>query len=364
MMRNFKRAASHEQGFTLIEVLIGLTIAVVVAAAAFAMLTTSSKATRVNDQTAQTQQSARIAMELLSHDIKMAGYGMVAPVGNCNRAIVPSDNNAAGADTGPDSVSLVVPTAVGTVSAAPAAWPFQAINVNLVSTPNPNDPISIGGMASTTVANNYTSGTPLPLQNSYPQPVTFAVGTPVYLLQCITYQVIRSTDANAAICGGNAPCLARGLNVPLNAGRIDCNAPGGATACVAVADGVEDLQLAYGCDGCNAAVNAGVADGIVDDQGAVDSQFTMADFVSDNTWATAPFTADTIRLVLVNIVARETRPEQGFGEGNTTMTSNSPSPITVSDHNPSNDPGYSATTYQQFRRRLITRTVEVRNIGL
>jgi type IV pilus assembly protein PilW len=132
---------------------------------------------------------------------------------------------------------------------------------------------------------------------------------------------------------------------------------------MSIAEGIEDLQLAYACDGCNAAVNSGVADRIIDDQGTLNNIYDIGDFVSDNTWTLAPMTPDTIRLVLVNIVARETRNEQGFGEGNITMV-NTPAPIVVQDHNPSADAGYALATYQQFRRRLVTRTIEVRNIGL
>ena len=133
--------------------------------------------------------------------------------------------------------------------------------------------------------------------------------------------------------------------------------------CVAIAEGIEDLQLSYACDGCNAAVNSGVADRVVDDQGAIDNVFGAGDFASNNNWVLTPMTPDAIRLVLVSIVARETRIGQGFGEGNSVMT-NTSGPMIVQDHDPSADPGYDASTYQQFRRRLVTRTIEVRNIGL
>jgi len=353
-----------QDGFTLIELMVGIVIAVIVSAAAFTALTSSSKATRVNDQTAQTQQSARVAMELISHDIKMAGYGMTGPVGNCGTAIVPADNNVGGADTGPDSISLIVPTTISKL-VGPVIGPF-GMNTNpvpLVSASgfSTNSFISIGGTTSATVAS--LSGNNLVLVSTVAPPAAFPVNMPVYLLQCVTYQVIQATDTNAAICGGSAPCLARGIAAPLLGGRIDCNGPGGTNVCVSIAEGIEDLQWAYGCDGCNALVNGGIADYVIDDQGVINNIFDAGDFVSDSNWATPPMTPDTIRLVMVSIVAREIQAEQGFGEGNVTMA-NTTGPLIVQDHNPSADAGYVATTYQQFRRRLVTRTVEVRNIGL
>jgi type IV pilus assembly protein PilW len=75
-------------------------------------------------------------------------------------------------------------------------------------------------------------------------------------------------------------------------------------------------------------------------------------------------------MVRVTIVARENTNnatgatfEQGLGEGRVTA-SNTSGPISVEDHNPSADAGYNAALYAQFRRRILTRTVEVRNVGL
>lgn len=356
-----------EEGFTLLELMIGTAIAVIVTAASFTALTSSSKATRTNDQTAQTQQNGRLAMELLSHDIKMAGYGMAGPVGNCNTAIVPADNNSASSDTGPDSLSLAVPTNMSSLVAT-VTGPFGT-NTNPVRLASAsgfvaNSLLSIGGVVSASVGTQ--TGNNLTLGSTIGAPTTFPTGTPVYLLQCVTYQVMQIGGANtAAICGANVPCLARGVAAPLLAGKIDCNGVGGAAACTTIAEGIEDLQLAYACDGCNVAVNGGVADLVIDDQGALNNAFDATDFVSNSTWAAAPMTPDTIRLVRINVVAREAQNEQGFGEG-TVVQANTAGPIIVEDHNPSapGDPGYVAATYRQFRRRVITRTVEVRNIGL
>lgn len=356
-----------EEGFTLLELMIGTTIAVIITAAAFTALTSSSKATRVNDQTAQTQQNGRLAMELLSHDIKMAGYGMSGQVGNCASAMVPADNNVGGADTGPDSISMVIPTTTSSLAAS-VTGPFGT-NTNplkLVSASgfNPNSLISIGGVISATVATQ--TGNNLTLGSTIAAPVAFPAGTPVYLIQCVTYQVMQAGGANtAAICGANVPCLARGVSAPTLGGKIDCNGAGGAAACFVIAEGIEDLQLAYGCDGCNVAANGGIADLVIDDQGALNNTFDATDFVSNSTWATSPMTPDAIRLVRINVVAREAQNEQGFGEG-TVRQANTPGPLLIEDHNPSapGDPGYALSTYAQFRRRVITRTVEARNIGL
>ena len=286
-----------------------------------------------------------------------------AAVGACTAPIVPADNNPGGADAGPDSVSLVVPVtnanpAVGALwqLSANAIGPFTVITLpggaptavadmvsaGLDATAGSESTISIGGAASSTVtAINAPAANQLTLTTQIGAPKTFPIGTQVHLLQCVTYSI--STDA--VTCGGAAgethSCLTRttnGLTVPM-------------------VDGIEDLQLAYACDGCNGTN----ADGIPDNQNGV-AGFDVGDFVTDNTWAVAPMTADKIRLVQISIVARQPAPDQGVSE-----TADpgivSPTPVVVSDHDPSNDAGYNINNYQIQRRRVLTRVVETRNMG-
>jgi hypothetical protein len=66
--------------------------------------------------------------------------------------------------------------------------------------------------------------------------------------------------------------------------------------------------------------------------------------------------------VQVNIVSRQTSADFGLGEKQQAGIQTT-GPLTVSDHLHSTDAGYTAATYQQFRRRLLTRTVDARNIG-
>ena len=266
-----------QRGVTLIELMVGLVVTLLIVGAGFTVLTTTQKATHANDQVANTQQSVRVAMDLISRDIKLAGFGMTGPVGACNSALVPADNDPTGADKGPDQISLVVP--VGN-SIAPNAWTLLATvgpGFNQIQLPSAaavnnmvsqgmvaNSMISIGGSATGTVTG--TSADRINI-NALPAPFFFGAGTPVYILQCMRYQI----GATAAACGnGLWPCLLRG--------------PVGGVL-VPIADGIEDIQFAYGCDGCVATINLGAPNGIIDDQGGVGGTFGEEDFVTDSTWS-------------------------------------------------------------------------------
>ena len=313
----------------MVELMIGLTVATAVIAAGYNVMNGTDRATQVNDQTAEMQQNARVAMELLARDLKLAGFGMNGTVGACTNALVPADNNTAGADTGPDSLSVVAPTALSTLANQAAGGALSiTLQPGAVAAMTPSGfgvgaAISIGGVSASTVGN--IAGDTITLGSSLVQSAVFPAGTQVYWLTCVTYAV----STNAATCAGTAPCLLRG-GVPL-------------------AEGIEDLQVAYACDGC-----AGVADGIIDDQNA-SATFDTNDFVSNSTWTTGSMIPANIRLARISIVARQTRADTSWRNTGA---------IVAEDHNPATDPGFDLSTYQQIRRRLYTRTVQVRNLGL
>jgi type IV pilus assembly protein PilW len=146
-----------------------------------------------------------------------------------------------------------------------------------------------------------------------------------------------------------------------SAGPPDANgsSPNAPTITTSLVDGVEDLQFAYGCDGCNTTIKAGVPDGVIDDFNG-NNTFDIADFQTNRVWSFGTFDPATIRLAQINIVARQTAIDQGTGEG--IQSGALSAPLQVSDHLPSNDAGYAAVTYQSFRRRFLTRTVDTRNM--
>ena len=350
------RRSTEQAGFTLIELMVGMAVSVIVVAAAFTILTTTSKTLRANEQVVDTQQNLRMAMEMLARDFKLAGFGSPGvPIGNCTNGIVPADQNTGGADTGPDSVQVLVPT---TKASGANRWTLRLPTSTAGTTVITLQPgavtdmvnsgltanvsyISIGGSATAQVTGlNATAST---LNVAIPPPLWFQTEDRVYLLQCIRYRVVPAPDPGN-VCGGVAPCLTRGV-----AGVV-----AGPNAEAPIAEGIEDLQLAYACDGCVTAINTGIPDRIIDDQNASNT-FDQADFLSNLSWTAVPLTPDKIQLVQVALVARQSKADQGFSEANNTMVGSSTLTVT-GDH--------SLPADANHRRRILVKTVETRNVGM
>jgi type IV pilus assembly protein PilW len=397
-----------QKGFTLTEIMVATMMTTAIIAAGFGALIVSQKTTRITGQVGSTQATARNALDMITADLKLAGFGMrglPTTVGGCHingtpYGLVPGDNNPLGADTGPDTISMVVPM-TNSIAAVGPLWQvfvppngtIGGLQTSITDIPMPANattamenaipggrtallgmPVSIGGVAGSTISiPDGVSPTGLTLNPAIPAPTAFGTGTQVYLLQCITYQVIPPPD-NLNLCQGNAPCLVRGA-VPSAlvgpGGPPNCNQAN--SGCIPIMDGVEDLQLAYACDGCDPRVNNGIPDLQPDDLD-LSNQFDQADFIANRNWFgnAGPYgtfmTPATIRLVQVTIVARQTRTDQGMGEANSTPVHGGTFPV-VSDHNHANGlfvGGDTSTAaqqadYFQFRRRILTRTVELRN---
>lgn len=320
-----------ERGASLVELMFGIAISMIVLAAGYTVMAAGEKTATINDQTVELQQNGRIAIELISQDLKAAGFGMNGTIGTCNNAVVPADNTPGGADKGPDSFSVAVPTNLSTLKQnATGTTNTVTLQDGAVAAMTPDgfgtaSTISVGGIHTSTVS--AIASDVLTLGTSITSPAVYQAGTQVYWLRCITYDIATTT----ALCSGLAPCLRRG-GVP-------------------IAEGIEDIQMAYACDGC---IGTGVPNGVVDDQNASGS-FDTSDFISNSAWTTPPMTPDTIRLVRVTVVARQTRSDPDW---------RGTSPTTVEDHNPTSDSGYNASDYSKVRRRIITRTIQLRNVGL
>lgn len=374
---------------TLMEAVMALAISVIVVGGAYSVLYSSQQTQTINEQAVQAQQNARMAMELIAQDLKDAGFNaqtltppgidITGAAGNCGvNGILPRDHTPTGPDTGPDSVSMIVPVNLSTLataitgSAPTASVVLQAGAVAAAegfgAVPYANPVISIAGYHVGTVSSISGDTLTLTAAVQLPKESVMPVGMQVYWLKCIMYKVIHPASNVATeqpLCGGVLPCLVRGTP-PCTVGQAG-------PACVPVVEGIEDLQLAYACDGC-----AGTEDGTIDDQvGGTAGQFDAADFVSNNTWNSGTFVPKTIRLAKVTIVARQLGTAIGSESASQgAKAAFTPSPLQVPadnpDHNHANgvftagDLGTATAlvTYQQQQRRVLTRIVQLKNMGL
>ncbi|SFM00579.1 PilW family protein [Nitrosomonas communis] len=69
-----KRIAITQHGFTLIEIMVAMTIGLLLMGGVITILISSHQTYRVNDALARIQENARYAFHILSKDIRMAGY--------------------------------------------------------------------------------------------------------------------------------------------------------------------------------------------------------------------------------------------------------------------------------------------------
>lgn len=373
---------ASQGAFTLVEAMMGIAVTAIIVGAGLGVLVASEKATHTSGQIIDAQQSVRLAMELIARDIKLAGYGWQSgvAVGNCQvpvaapataAPIVPVETNPAGPDTGPDGIRLVVPmTNTQTLGGLAAPWTLSA-----PTTPGFSQlALQNGAVAAMQQAGLLTTSTVISINGAFAAQVTglngpnglqlsvaapihisFPAGAQVFLLQCVNYTVSN----NQAQCGNlGAPCLMRG---PVGAGGVPNQQ-------VAIADGIEDMQFAYACDGCTAVDPNG--DGIIDNQDAVVG-FSPGDFITNVPWNLTPTVPTRIRLVQVNLVSRQTArgADLGVAEGNVT-TLLTPNPLTISDHPhalgvfAAGDFALQAPPYTSVRRRILSKTVDARNTAL
>lgn len=115
--RSAKRAEKpggllSREGFTLIEVMTAMVILVIVVTAAYATFQFQHASFTVQTRVAEAQQNLRAALEILSRDIRMAGYGIPQAV-NVPPGLIPGgDNNIRNIrllnrTTGPDEICIL-----------------------------------------------------------------------------------------------------------------------------------------------------------------------------------------------------------------------------------------------------------------
>lgn len=335
---NGVRIRTIPAGFSLVELLIVMVITTVVGMAGFSLYQHSNRSYLVREAVSEAQQNVRVAMERLAQDIRMAGFGLPpAPFsltyqGQTYSAPVTPVNHATGAD---ELTLLGIGHEAGILNQGGNACNGKGQGaICLEPTVSFFDAdgfvadrryINLGGIGFFELAESGQSQASgilyleslAKLERDYPD------GTPVYILQAIWYGIEMGGSPD---CPGSQVCL---FSEDLTGIR--------GTGPQVLAAHIEDIQFAYGVD-------ANPRDGRVDDLDG-DGGYQQGDFVPQ------PSDPSGVVAVRASIVARTGRPD--------------PDPsarfdrICVEDRQ--GDPGCTGVVEDAYRRRLLTRVIQLRN---
>ncbi len=304
------------RGFTLIEVMASLVIFSIAVTAALVTFEVQQRSYTTQSHLADTQKNVREAMEMVSRDIRLAGYGIpsdvslpagVLPFGLTAIRSIVSDNSS----TAPDNITVLylydmdsnqppttltgafVANTTGGVTVASTAG-FVSGDLFLVVNDTIADLYKVSGAPTGTVLPNASGGSPNYNTTHHSGTRTYAAGSVVAKARLVKYYVDRTTDAIH-------PTLM------IDKGKLGVGAQ-------PVADDIEDMQFRYTLD-----------------------DLTLTDNV---------LVPSRIRQVRIFLNGRTSQVEKNWSEARPAM----------------GDRGSGAAT--GHRRRLLDVTVDVRNAGL
>ncbi len=324
-------------GYTITEMLIAIVIGTLLITASAATYIAQNRSYTTQESITEVNTQSKIAHDLISNDIKTAGFGIpddmnADPINGITSVITPLDSSFnADAITivgGFRRIGTLWPAGGSPGMACPDSIPMGTTQVSIIlsGTVGANtldrsylsfDGVDYAQVASCTMSgDNCSSGTitlDRPLTATYPLidsngGTNCDTGRPVYLVEDVTY------------CIDNNSTLRR---IRRNADAGTCNAIDTSDN-EAIAENIEDLQFAYALD--------------TDSDGMVDGAFINDGNIPD---------PDLIRSVRVSVLARADRSDSGYaGQGIP------PATIENRDHIQTND---------DFRRRWWQKIVTIRN---
>jgi len=310
-------------GFTLIEMMISITIGLLVVAALTGVLVSNSQSSKTNERTSELQSNGRYALDQLKRELRHAGYHGYTPVA-------------------PESAGWTTPTITNECGVAGSfaknfrqrVWgsndsngdstdnPFTGNCISGASSPKTyrqGDMLVIRRAAGAPTLTADADANTIYLRSSYSSinmlqgsalPAAVITGTENFALQVYVYY-IGSSDNNSAI-----PALRR---IALD---------GNAMVDEMMVSGIEQMQFEYG---------------ITNTDGT--TQYFTANNISGSHSATGATDWDKVSSVRIWLLARNTLAENGYSNTNTYTLSNRL-------YGPVND---------SFRRQVFTSVVQLRN---
>lgn len=327
MTRIRRRRGTRQAGFTLIELMISLVMFSFAIAGILAVATTLARGFRDQKVTVGAEGAARSAMDYIGDAIRGASPGVTTGniqalyESNCTDPLVGNTILVTDSDTAPDELTLVF--ASGSVATSLSAAFNGGTSMSVVEAGQfvGNDMVLVTDFARGHIAKVASvSGTTLTLgTQACTTPVWPATGT--YAQGSLVVRALRARFFIQDLDG--IPSL-----------WMDPDAEGAGTP-EPLAEGVEDFQVAVGID-----TNG---DGLISDVGAVANDDEWILNVTGETLPAAPYTIRALRVTLIAITVGQQTGAASFkrpAAGNRAV----------------------GTTFDGFRRRVLTSTIEVRNL--
>jgi len=305
----------NNKGFTMIELLVAMAISAMAMAAIYTAYNIQQKTFRQQNMISQMQQNARAAMFMLTRDVRMAGFGLASgQISYYDGSDTVTINAVTGTNSNPDSINIIYADSSCTTfitSAMPT--PSSELNVDDTSCFAVDDLIVVSDGTNADII-QITTVQPVAkkIQHNPSSPVNspsgmsnaYGAGALMYKLKWISYDIGSSDSAHPRL-------------------RVDTDGPLGGSSFQPFAENIEDLQIVY----------------IFEDE----DELNMYD---DGTDADDTNDADDIRSVRVSVLARTDTIDINF-------SGNRPA---LEDH--------GAGSADKYRRRLLTSTIKIRNLGL
>jgi len=217
-----RRFASRSSGLTLIELLVVLVISGILIAALYRTFIRQQKSYAVQDQVADMQQNSRVAIERMSREIRMAGYGgdILGVFGNVNgfSNIITVVENVNSVGTNDDRITILFADQVAVLNSnvAKTSTQLSVTNASQLFNTGAKKYLNLNGQ------NNYVvsgvGGSTITLSSALAE--DHLADEPVYLVKAVTYGL--------ALNNGK-PALQRNENTGLGSQPL--------------ADNIENLQI-------------------------------------------------------------------------------------------------------------------------
>ena len=235
---------NKESGFTLVELLIAMTIGLIIMAALSSTFFMQRKIYDVQDQVVEMVQNARVAMDMMTREIRMAGCG-VPDLSWIDWVTINSNPEIVEGGSNPDTISII-----GCFDSPRASLSFSVASgdTSLILSPLNSKPIDelfdtddekiiwIGGIENAVVTdvsgNTLTIDTNTAIIGDQGLSGDYGANIPIYLVKVITYSIVSNT-------------LTRNENT--NAGQQP------------LAENIEDLQISQSGNSVNVSLTAKTA---------------------------------------------------------------------------------------------------------